>query len=293
MDEWADLQRGGRLGSLSSPQRQSADRCHIMATAVARRLRAEGQLCPQGWLTLPASAARVILAPRSRWRLRLEHWDGKPAKDHREELVAAWRKQQQLDSTAPSAPRPFLWPADRLVLNTAGAGEPAALHTRAAACAHMGAPLDKSPLVRLPHRDRPGEGLALRCVTCQRRPNIIDAASATICADGSVRLRFTNHEKQNCFQDSVGPRPATVVLIERFPEMANTLNRLPEGPLPTARPAHNITSQTANPCIEPAHIVESSLAGWVCPCDHTINNASRQKNPAHDICGRCGARRKV
>ena len=166
----------------------------------------EAQLCPQGWLVLPPSATRLIISPRSRWRLQLHHWDGKPAQQHQAELVE-WRKLQMGSSALANTPAKF-YPFDRLVLNTGGEGEPASLHTRAAACGHRGAPLDKSSLVRVPSPDGQWQGLALRCLTCQRRPNLLDGASAaTVCDDGSIRLRFTNNP-QHRFQDH---GPATVV----------------------------------------------------------------------------------
>ena len=57
-----------------------------MAAPAARRVSVEAQLCPQGWLVLPPSATRLIISPRSRWRLQLHHWDGKPAQQHQAEL---------------------------------------------------------------------------------------------------------------------------------------------------------------------------------------------------------------
>ena len=155
-----------------------------IATGIELTVSAHMSRC--GWLKLPAEAGKLLLTPRTRWRMQLREWDGKTLETHRADFRANASRP-----VGNGVRIPWRWPVDRLVVNTGQS-----LHTRLARCDHMNAPLDKSPVVRSVQRGGrgPPEGaLALRCVSCQRMANRFDTEDLilTDSANGAVELQFT------------------------------------------------------------------------------------------------------
>ena len=169
----------------------------------------------------------------------------------------------------------------------------------------MNAPLDRSPIVpgappRAAPRPSPGQQqqphYALRCVTCQRMPNVFDDPGPELDeATGWLHLQYASppHNPRPLLYEWVAsldtplPLPseaakslqalghstnpldpfkfngdATVKLIERFPNLSEELNQLPPPPGKRRR-------QTPE------------VEGWVCSCDPTIVNV-------RENCHSCG-----